>query len=183
MDERIMVFIDGSNLHHAMERHAKLRSGFAIDYSRLVSALLESRKLVRAYYYGSRPAQPNPQQESFFKKLERLGFDVNIKTLKLRERVCRHCGQRQKTHIEKGVDVALVTDLLAFGFRSGYDTAIIVSGDNDFLQAVNEVKRLPRRVEIAAFSDSICEETQRKADRFIPLEAMADRIRMAQASP
>jgi len=123
--------------------------------------------------------QAAAEQESFFKKLERLGFEVEIKTLKVREKICKSCGQRQKAYIEKGVDVALITDLLAFGFRDGYDTAIIVSGDNDFLGAINEVKRLPKRVEIAAFSDSISEETQRKADAFVQLEKMAERIRMA----
>lgn len=175
-----MVFIDGSNLHHATERYRKSNPSFNIDYGRLVSVLCEGRNLVRAYYYGSRPVQTVPQQESFFKKLERLGFEVSVKPLKMREKACRHCGQKQMAYIEKGVDVALVTDLLAFGFRGGYDTAIIVSGDNDFQQAVNEVKRLPKRVEVASFSGSISEETQRKADRFILLDALADRIRMEE---
>lgn len=178
MDERVMVFIDGSNLHHAVERHQKIDAGFRIDYQKLVETLVGGRHLVRTYYYGSRPMQAVSEQESFFKKLERLGFDVSVKTLKLREKVCKECGHHQKAYLEKGVDVALVTDLLAFGFRNGYDTAIIVSGDNDFLGAINEVKRLPRRVEIAAFSDSISEETQRKADSFTALDEMAGKIRM-----
>jgi uncharacterized LabA/DUF88 family protein len=178
MDERVMVFIDGSNLHHAVERRQRKDTSFRIDYQKLVGALVGARKLVRAYYYGSRPMHAVAEQESFFKKLERLGFEISIKTLKVREKICKSCGQAQRTYIEKGVDVALITDLLAFGFRNGYDTAIIVSGDNDFLGAINEVKRLPRRVEIAAFSDSVSEETQRKADAFISLEALEGKIRM-----
>jgi len=40
MDERVMVFIDGSNLHHAVERYQRADAGFKIDYKRLVDALV-----------------------------------------------------------------------------------------------------------------------------------------------
>jgi len=182
VDHRVMVFIDGSNLHHAIaryrEKNAQIHPNYQIDYEKLIHELVRGRKLVRVYFYGSKNVQPNPLQESFYAKLERLGFDVTVKPLKSRTRKCKNCEYKHQTHIEKGVDVALVTDLLAFGFRGGYDAAIIVSGDNDFLRAIEEVKRLPKRVEIACFGDSISQETQRKADEFIPLDTLVNKIRL-----
>jgi len=55
MDEKVMVFIDGSNLHHAVERYAKTDSSFVLDYKKLIETLVGGRRFVRAYYYGSRP--------------------------------------------------------------------------------------------------------------------------------
>ena len=46
--------------------------------------------------------------------------------------------------IEKAVDVKLATDLLLL--KSNYDVAIIVSGDQDFVPAVEEVKNAGKRV-------------------------------------
>ncbi len=41
---------------------------------------------------------------------------------------------------EKGVDAAIVTDLLSLAFRQTYELAILVSGDADFIPAVDYVQ-------------------------------------------
>ena len=37
---------------------------------------------------------------------------------------------------EKGVDIALATDLLAYAWENVYDVAVLVSGDEDYSGAV-----------------------------------------------
>lgn len=48
---------------------------------------------------------------------------------------CPSCGSAFKRSVEKGVDTALVTDLLALGFEGAFDVALLVSSDADFAPA------------------------------------------------
>jgi uncharacterized LabA/DUF88 family protein len=85
--------------------------------------------------------------------------------------------------MEKGSDVALVTDLLGLAFRNAYDTAVLVSGDSDYLGAVEEVKRFGKRVEVVAFDSAIAAELKSAADRYISLENIAESIELAREKP
>jgi len=54
---------------------------------------------------------------------------------------------------EKGVDVKLATDLLCFSFRNIFDKAIIISGDQDYIPAIQACKDLGKQVYIVNFRD------------------------------
>lgn len=47
---------------------------------------------------------------------------------------------------EKGVDVKIATDMVALAYAGEYDVGVLVSGDGDLAPAVQEVRRLGRRV-------------------------------------
>ena len=158
--ERVMVFIDGSNLFHACNQIK-----FKIDLVKLVSVLVGDRYLVRPYYYTAFNPQKQ-EQIKFLHALQNRGFCVKAIPLKRR-------GDR---FIEKGVDVALVTDLVSMAFRDAYDVAILVTGDYDFIEAIRIVMSLGKKVEVAMFSHATNDELRRTADRFIPLEEVAERI-------
>lgn len=49
---------------------------------------------------------------------------------------CPHCGQEIHRTVEKGVDTALVTDLIRLGIDGHYDRAILIAGDADHIPAV-----------------------------------------------
>ncbi len=49
---------------------------------------------------------------------------------------CPHCGAEIRRTVEKGVDTALVTDLIRFGIDDHYDRAILMAGDADHVPAV-----------------------------------------------
>jgi uncharacterized LabA/DUF88 family protein len=59
---------------------------------------------------------------------------------------CPQCGQRYTPKTEKGVDAAIVTDLLSLAFRGSYDLAILVTGDADFIPAVKYLQSTGSRV-------------------------------------
>jgi uncharacterized LabA/DUF88 family protein len=63
MVERVIVFIDGSNIFHAI-RSLNIK----INYSRLVGFLVEDRRLIRAYFYGA-----VPQEKDLKKNFPRMG--------------------------------------------------------------------------------------------------------------
>ena len=168
-ENRVMVFVDGSNLFWSMRR-----IDLKIDFYKLVSQLVGDRFLVRPYYYSSISVPPNERQIKFHQALKYQGFTVVSKPL-----ISRQVG-RKKVFIEKGVDIALVTDMLVAAFRDLYDTAILVSGDNDYASVVDEVKRLGKVVEVAAFSFAIGQELKAVADKFIALEDLQDQIKLKE---
>ncbi len=175
--ERVMIFIDGSNILHALLRLKERGSELKLDYQKLVNVLVGGRELRRAYFYCGKSSPPSEGQERFLKSLQRMGIAVETRELRQRTIRCSECKHEFSKPVEKGVDVALVTGLLSLNFKNAYDTAIIVGGDKDFLDAIEVVKEHGKRVEIAAFMDSISQELQLKADKFIPLDTMKDGIR------
>jgi hypothetical protein len=58
-----------------------------------------------------------------------------------------------------------------------YDTAVLVSGDEDFVYAVNAVAYKGCRVEVAGFRSNTAPKLIDVADYFIDLGEIADRVR------
>lgn len=54
----------------------------------------------------------------------------------------------------KGDDIYLATDMLSFAYENKFDTAVLVSGDGDFVPAIKKVQKLGKKVENAYFSVS-----------------------------
>lgn len=178
--ERVMIFIDGSNLFCTWQRN---RPGQRYSLNKLIELLTNGRKLIRPYYFGSERVPPRPSQIRFYDGLQYDGIDVTTRKLKLRTRRtdCQYAPNgvcEQTFHIEKGVDVALITRMLSFGFKSIYDIAVLVSGDADYTEAVEEIRNLGRRIEIVAFPNSIAAGLRKLADKFISLDEIADKILM-----
>lgn len=49
---------------------------------------------------------------------------------------CPHCQRAIRRTVEKGIDTALVTDLIRFGIDGHYDRAVLVAADADHVPAV-----------------------------------------------
>jgi uncharacterized LabA/DUF88 family protein len=185
--ERVMVFIDGSNILWGSKER-----GFRIDHGKLVEYLVGSnRRMVRPYFFCSIGSPPSPEQIRFQDALKFKGFEVVSKPLRFRQFKAREVGSGRDVFVEKwgekGVDVSLVTFMLSMGWKNAYDTALLIGGDEDYLPAVMEVKQIPKRVEIAAFSDTDASDPPRfkntinrgmrmVADRFYPLETLRSSI-------
>jgi Uncharacterized conserved protein len=73
------------------------------------------------------------------------------------------------------LDVEIAVDMLSLAGR--YDTAVLVSGDEDFVYAVNAVAYKGCRVEIAGFRSNTAPKLIDVADYFIDLGEMADKVR------
>jgi len=91
-------------------------------------------------------------------------YDVKIRDRRRRRlRVhCRNCGHDMDSCTqcataltispEKGVDAALVTDLLSLAWQRAYDVAVLVSGDADYIPAVEYVQSQGLKVVNAAWA-------------------------------
>jgi uncharacterized LabA/DUF88 family protein len=151
-----MIFIDGSNVFHGRNHYnAVNKTNLKIDYSKLVAQLAAGRNLVRSMYFCSKPIPPiNPTQLKFHQYLRNCGIQVIEKELKTRPDP-KTGGTRS---VEKGVDVALAVELLGLAWEGAYDVAIVVSGDGDYVGAIQRVMGKGKNVEIAAFKGSCSAE-------------------------
>ena len=156
---RVAVFIDGNNLFHAARFH-----GIDIDYNRLLRILLGDGRLLRAFFYTGVDVGAERQQ-GFLLWMRRNGFRVVQKELKT-----FYDGTRKAN-----LDVEIAVDMLSLAGR--YDTAVLVSGDEDFVYAVNAVAYKGCRVEVAGFRSNTAPRLIDVADFFIDLGDIAAAIR------
>ncbi|MBI5000512.1 MAG: NYN domain-containing protein [Euryarchaeota archaeon] len=173
LPDRIAIFFDGSNLFYALrEFNDRNRMSIKINYAKLVEKLATGRPLLRAYYYCSHKVPIDPGVAKFHESLQYSGIQVVAKPLQSRTDMVTG----QSYFVEKGIDVALVTDLLCLTWENAFDTAVLVSGDADFSQTVDRVKYKGKRIEIAAFRGSFSAELRRIADRIIFLDDLIEEI-------
>ena len=156
---RVAVFIDGNNLFHAARFH-----NIDIDYNKLLRVLLGDGRLLRAFFYTGVDVGAERQQ-GFLLWMRRNGFRVIQKELKT-----FYDGSRKAN-----LDVEIAVDMLSLAGR--YDTAVLVSGDEDFVYAVNAVAYKGCRVEVAGFRSNTAPKLIDVADYFIDLGEIAERVR------
>mgnify|MGYP001227136917 CR=1 FL=1 len=155
--QRIAIFIDGSNLYHALEENC---GRMDLDFREFILKIGGGRQLFRAYYYNilqdaDRKGHAYQEQQKFLATLYNTHFlEVRLGTSKY----------RGDALVEKGVDIMMATDVLQFGWRDLYDVAILVSGDGDFAYALQTVKNLGKHVEVVAFPSTLSYELTQIAD-------------------
>ena len=156
-NERVMVFIDGSNLYHVLTQSCGRHD---LQFDKFALKLANGRDLKRIYYYNIRQeSDTNPnmgvEQQKFLDSMYDTPYvEVRLGIWK----------QRGDIMVEKGVDVMLATDLVTHAYKDHYDTAIVVSGDADFYPALQAVKDVGKHIEVAAFDMNLSGESGRVAD-------------------
>jgi len=157
MEDRVAIFIDGSNLYHALRSSFKRHD---LNFAEFASKLCGSRRLFRIYYYNvlqdpiQRPDGYREQQE-FLDILRKTSYlEVRLGSTKI----------AQGGLVEKGIDIMLATDLLYFAWNDFYDVALLVSGDSDFAYALQAVKNMGKHVEVAYFESGVSKDLLNVAD-------------------
>lgn len=157
---RVMVFIDYRNVAMSTEM---LDEHSRMDLYRLTQILVGNRDLVGAYVFDAK-----------FRYTDR--FDKNdIAQNKLREQGFRVIARDSLVVVDgkqkqKEVDVSLACEMLEHALMDHFDVAIVVSGDRDFVPAIQKVQSAGKRVEVAAFDDVYNEECKRAADMYYMLD-------------
>ena len=161
-DARIAIFIDGSNLYHALQNNFGRHD---LNYELFTEKLCAGRRLYRTYYYN---VLQDPAQRPEGSRDQQDFLEVLRKTPYLEMRL-GGTKTSQGTTVEKGVDVTLATDLVDLAWRDYYDVALIVSGDADFAYAVQTVKNKGKHVEVAYFEGGVSRDMLAVADVTVPL--------------
>ncbi len=166
--ERVMIFIDGSNLYHSLKGYFN-RAG--IDIGKFCNNLLNKRRLIRIYYYNAKMGQKeeperSKEQQKFFSGVAAIPYTE----LRLGRLVYNNWPNSPP--YEKGVDIQLATDMITHSFKNNYDVAILIAGDNDYVGALQAVKDNGKNVEVALFGRERTSVQLRKvADRVITINA------------
>ncbi len=168
MAERVMTFIDGSNLYHSLKHHFGRTD---LDIGKFCRKLLGRRQLVRIYYYNAKVGikeEPERyrQQQTFFASVNTIPYSE----LRLGRLVYNNWPSTPP--YEKGTDVQLATDMITHSYKNNYDVAVLVAGDNDFVSAVQAVKDNGKHVEVALFGkQGTSRQLRSVADRVITINS------------
>ncbi|HXZ69148.1 MAG TPA: NYN domain-containing protein [Alphaproteobacteria bacterium] len=167
-DERIALFIDGSNLYAAAKA-----LGFDIDYKRLLEVFANKGTLVRAFYYT---ALIEDQEYSPLRPLiDWLDYNGYMMVTKPTKEFTDAMGRRK---IKGNMDIELAVDVMEMA--ESVEHIIIFSGDGDFRRLVEAVQRKGRRVSIVSSTRTsppmVADELRRRADNFIELDDLRSQI-------
>ncbi len=174
-DERIALFVDGSNLYAAARA-----LGFDIDYKKLLEMFSGEARLVRAYYYTA--LMEDQEYLPIRPLVDWLDYNGYTMVTKPTKEFTDSTGRRK---IKGDMDMELAIDMLEMAEH--IDHAVLFSGDGDFRRLVEAVQRRGVRVSVVSTYRSsppiVADELRRQADHFIELQDLAPKIaRRARAT-
>lgn len=158
-DDRVAIFIDGSNLFYAA-----LQLDIEIDYAKLLCALLKGRRLLRAYFYTGVDLS-NEKQQGFLLWMRRNGYRVVTKELV----------QLPDGSKKANLDVEIAVDMITLAEHCS--TVVLLSGDGDLAYAVNSVSYRGTQIELVSLRTMTSDSLINVTDRYIDLEAIKQDIR------
>ncbi len=166
MSDRVAIFIDGSNLYNGMRENL---SNTRVNLSEFIRQLRGDRRLFRTYYYNAPLTSDYDEdlregQHRFFESLRRIPY-VTVRLGRLHRRP-------DGSLVEKGVDVAIAVESLSLAHQDAFDVALLVSGDGDYIELVEALKRLGKHVECAMFRNQSAGILLEYVDRFTPLDEL-----------
>jgi hypothetical protein len=172
---RIRIFVDFWNFSLSLRR---VDDEFKVDWKPIASLFVgEAAKLLGSpvtfegmHVYGSYdPGKPNDKKfKNWFSNwLDKLPGPHIVLLERQRKRNhatcpachsevpnCPACQADLRGTEEKGIDTRIATDLISLAWSNGYDVAIIVSADRDFVPVANFLQSKGIKVIHAAFPPS-----------------------------
>ena len=167
-DERLALFIDGSNLYAAAKA-----LGFDIDYKLLRQEFMRRGKLLRAFYYTA--LLENDDYSPIRPLVDWLHYNGFSMVTKPAKEYTDSMGRRK---VKGNMDIELAVDALELAEH--IDHMVLFSGDGDFRPLVAAVQRKGGRGSVVSTIRSqppmIADDLRRQADNFIELDELRDVI-------
>lgn len=169
-DERVMIFIDGSNFYHNLKHLFPDKKPFDFNFERFVNYLSLNMKLLKTYYYNvpldiMQDKEKYMKQQRFFDKIKRINNFVFV--------LCRMQKRKVdgKTIYEvKEDDIHLAVDMVKLAYKDSYDTAILISSDGDFVPAIQAVREIGKNVQNVGFENKFSYHLKHEANKFFMLK-------------
>ena len=178
--KRVAVFIDGNNFYFGLRKlYGKEKSLKNFNFLKFADFLAKENKVVDIFYYNAQlDREQNPKkyesQKQFFEKLRKIQ-NFHLILCKLLKR--NITGTDKFYYIIKEDDIHMAVDMVENAGENKFDTAIIVSGDGDFVPAVEAVKRKKKEVENIYFKNSSSRNLQSHCSNSFELtRAILDRF-------
>lgn len=169
--KRVIIFWDYSNFLVTLNQLAgQPDADRRFDYRRFVETLTSGMDLIKVYLACSQaawvPVEEEKKKEHKKEKRHFEGMDqLDFFYVKRFER---------KGEGEKQVDTYLACQMVSLAYENAYDVAIIISGDEDYIPAIEIAQQKGKIVMAISAGKSFSEELQRKADRALRLNKEGD---------
>ena len=165
-DERVALFIDGSNLFNTAKH-----LDFDIDYKKLLTYFKGKGRFVRAYYYTALLEQDDYSPiRPLMDWLDYNGYHVVTKPAR------EYTDRDGRRRIKGNMDIEIVIDMLKLAPH--LDHMVLASGDGDFRAAIDEVQKKGVKVSVLSSMNSrpqmLADELRRQADFVIDLADLED---------
>lgn len=162
------MYIDNSNVFKNIKKIKVVDKSWIQLYDplELAKILAGSRQLEKVYFYCV-PPPPwllNEGEESKKKYSTAMKYYAAVGKLPNVEIKYGYLQGDKNSPQEKNVDTQLGTDMVAHAALGYYDTAILVSNDGDFISAIENTKKLGKRVESLFFKGYFAGSIRKSCD-------------------
>jgi uncharacterized LabA/DUF88 family protein len=149
--DRVIAFIDGFNLYHAI---ANLKRPYLkwLDLFLLSKQFVKSvsEELTKVLYFTALAEHLNEsaqkRQQAYIRALEIKRVQPILGHFKNKDRRCPDCSYKWVGHEEKATDVNIALRLLDLAYRDEFDRAILITNDSDLAPAIELVRlRFPKK--------------------------------------
>lgn len=150
--QRVGVFIDVQNLYYS----AKNLYNAKVSFGKILETAVAGRQLIRALAYVIKA--DIAEEQAFFEALNKSGFEVKSKDIQL-----------FPGGVKKGDwDVGIVIDMIRLAGK--LDVIVLVSGDGDYVPALEYLRNQGHLIEVIAFGKSTSAKLITEADDFTDLD-------------
>jgi len=164
--ERIVIFLDNSNIFKGFQKYDT-----QANYETLKNIIKGERKLEAIYLYEGVVYPISSAKANWYKELSNRSDYIIKATF---DKIV------SKGAIEKKVDISMAIDIISLGYEDAYDTAVLISGDGDFVPVVKKVFEMGKKMEVWAFkyslANALIEETG--LDNIYYLDDILDEIKL-----
>lgn len=164
--ERIIIFIDNSNIFQGFRKYV-----IKADYEKLKNIITKGRKLEHIFLYEGVVYPMSPEKKKWYEDLsEHSDYVIKASFDKI----------AANDAIEKKIDIQIAIDMVSLAYENSYDTAILVSGDGDFVPVVKKIRELGKNVELWAFRYSLANALKEELEHgnFYYLDDILSKIKM-----
>lgn len=163
--QRVGIFIDVQNLYYS----AKNLYNSKVNFAKILETGVAGRQLIRAFAYVINA--DIPEQQAFFEALSKSGFEVKSKDIQL-----------FPGGVKKGDwDVGIVTDMIRMGPK--LDVMVLVSGDGDYVPALEYLRNQGHLIEVIAFGKSTSAKLIAETDEFVDLDENSNQYLIPNRKP
>lgn len=152
MQDKVAIFIDGGYLAKVLKESF---NSCEIDFAKFSAFLAEGDHILRTYYYNCMPyksktpssgdATRYEKMQRFINSLEQLDhYEVRLGKLEYRGRN----NEGKPIFTQKRVDILLGCDLVLLSAKGKIGKAIIITGDSDFIPAIDIAKNEGVEIEL-----------------------------------
>jgi uncharacterized LabA/DUF88 family protein len=158
MKKRVIAFVDGFNLYHALDvsvEHGRNADGTKkyykpyarykwLDLQKICKCFLTKNEELSAVYYFTAlttwSEEKMMRHRLYIRALESIGIHTVYGAFKEKDVFCTHCKHMFVKREEKRTDVNIAIHVQGLAQKDMYDRALLLTGDSDLIPAVEWVR-------------------------------------------